>query len=244
MNKQIVNINADLGEGAGQDDQIMPYLSSCNIACGGHTGDEKSVKTTIQLAQSHQVKIGAHPAYPDREHFGRKRPKIDRVALEDSIMEQLTLFFQVAREQGAEVHHIKAHGALYNDAASDEETAALFLNAIRRLGIQCKIYAPFDSVLHRVAEPTFEVIYEAFIDRMYNEDLSLLSRSDEKALHQDPETAWKQLYELYFLEEVTTITGKKAAIKANTFCIHGDHPEAVNMLQYIREKLTETPLRQ
>ncbi len=241
MKKHFVNINADLGEGAGQDKLIMPYLSSCNIACGGHTGDEATADSTIQIAKDHQVKIGAHPSYPDREHFGRRRPDVDHVALEESIMKQLTLFFKVARQQSIDVHHIKAHGALYNDAARDSDTATLFLNAIRRLGITCKIYAPFNSVLHHLAAPTFEVVYEAFIDRMYNEDLSLVNRNNEKALHQNPETAWKQLYELYFLEEVTTITGKKVAIKANTFCIHGDHPEACNMLQYIREKLTEIP---
>jgi len=239
VSKKQVNINADLGEGAGQDEEIMPYLTSCNIACGGHTGDNDSIEETILLAKKHNVKIGAHPSYPDREHFGRKRPEIDDLALQDSLMDQLERFFRVAKKLDVEVHHIKAHGALYNDAAKDEKIAKLFLNAITRLGIQSKIYAPFDSQLHRVAEVYFPVVFEAFIDRAYNDDLSLVNRNEVSALHESKERAWQQLYEMHFLEEISTASGKKAVIKAQTYCIHGDHPQAVKILKYIREQLSK-----
>lgn len=239
MSRERVNINADLGEGAGQDADLMPLLSSCNIACGGHTGDRDSIVETIDLARKYDVKIGAHPSYPDRAHFGRKRPDIDDAALEESLVEQLELFFHTAKKMGVEVHHVKAHGALYNDAAAEKETAELFLNTLKRLGITTKIYAPFNSMVHKLAAED-RVIFEAFIDRAYNEDLSLVNRSLDHALHQTPERAWQQLYELYFMEEITTVSGRKTAIKADTFCIHGDHPEALNMLQYIRQELAKT----
>ena len=242
MGHKQVNINADLGEGAGQDDKLMPLLSSCNIACGGHTGDEDSIAKTIELAKRYDVKIGAHPSYPDREHFGRKRPEIDDEALEDSLTQQLERFYRIAKQLDVEVHHIKAHGALYNDAAKDKAVAQLFLNVLKRSGIDNTIYAPFDSWLHKLL-PVNQVMFEAFIDRAYNEDLTLVSRAREGALHQTPGEAWKQLYEMYFMEEITTISGVKTAIKADTFCIHGDHPEAVNMLRYIREQLAKTNQR-
>ena len=240
MSRERVNINADLGEGAGQDAELMPLLSSCNIACGGHAGDRDSIIETIELARKFDVKIGAHPSYPDREHFGRIRPNIDDLALEESLADQLELFFHTAKKIGVDVHHVKAHGALYNDASADGKTAQLFLNTLKRLGITTKIYAPFESKMHGLVSDDYQVIYEAFIDRAYNEDLSLVNRSHKDALHQTPERAWKQLYELYFLEEVTTASGIKTAIQADTFCIHGDHPGAVRILRYLREELAKT----
>ena len=235
-----ININADLGESAGQDEELMPLLSSCNIACGGHIGDEHSITKTIRLAQKFNVKIGAHPSYPDRTSFGRKRPDISDNELIESLASQLDLFFSIAENEKVDVHHVKAHGALYNDAAGDKRAAELFLQAITKLQINTKIYTPFNSVLHQSSASKFPVLFEAFIDRAYNEDLSLVSRDHEKALHKTKEQAWKQLYEMYFLEEVTTLSGKKANIKADTFCIHGDHPEATTMLKYIRKQLLKT----
>ena len=238
-----VNINADLGEGAGQDAQLMPLLSSCNIACGGHIGDRTSMIEAIRLAKKHDVKIGAHPSYPDKENFGRVRPDVDDIVLMENLMNQLEQFFRIAEEEKVEVHHIKAHGALYNDAAADREVAELFLNTTTRLGLTKKIYTPFNSQLHQAASPSFSVCFEGFIDRAYNDDLSLVSRGHELALHKSKERAWKQLYEMYFLEEVTTISGRKIAIQADTFCIHGDHPNALNMLSYIREQLSKTEVK-
>lgn len=232
-----ININADLGEEAGQDDQLMPFLSSCNIACGGHIGDEESISTTIQLAKRYNVKIGAHPSYPDRINFGRKRPEISDKELVDSLVEQLDLFFSIAIREGVDVSHVKAHGALYNDAARDQHSAELFIEALKNIGKKVKIYTLNNSKLHHLALPQFSVIHEAFIDRAYNDDLSLVSRDQLQALHKSKEKAWKQLHEMYFLGEVTSISGKKVDIKADTFCIHGDHPEALAILKHIREQL-------
>lgn len=235
-----VNINADLGEGAGQDENLMPLLDSCNIACGGHTGDEQSVIQAVRLARKHNVKIGAHPSYPDRKNFGRKRPEINDVDLIKSLTEQLEFFLSIAERENVQVHHIKAHGALYNDAAKDKSVAELFLKSIASIDLNAKIYTPFNSLLHQSASSELSFSFEAFIDRAYNDDLSLVSREHAKALHKTKEQAWKQLYEMYYLEEVTSISGNKRAIKADTYCIHGDHPQALNMLKYIRTQLLKT----
>ncbi len=235
-----VNINADLGEGAGQDEKLMPLLNSCNIACGGHTGDEQSITQTIRLAKKFNVKIGAHPSYPDRKNFGRTRPEISEEQLRKSLSEQLDLFFTIAEKENVEVHHIKAHGALYNESANDRRVAELLLSTLSQRRYKTRIYTPHKSMLHQTGSSDFSFLFEAFIDRAYNQDLTLVSRNMENALHTSKEQAWNQLYEMHFLEQVTTVSGVKRAIKADTFCIHGDHPKASVILEYIRAQLLKS----
>lgn len=237
MDKLIVDINADLGEGAGQDNKIMPLISSCNIACGGHTGDRYSIKKTMDLATDHNVKIGVHPSYPDTENFGRIHLKISDIDLQESLIKQISLFYEIAEKYNQPVHHIKAHGALYNKIATDPKTAEIYLKAITRLGIQSKLYVPYDSIIYNLARPQFECMVEAFIDRTYNSDLSLVSRNSPDALIKTSKEAWNQLYEIVVLGEVSTINNTKVAIQADTFCIHGDHPNAVSILEYLHAQL-------
>lgn len=242
MTKISFDINADLGEEAGQDDVIMPLISSCNIACGGHIGDDESIHKAIALAQLNKVKVGAHPSFPDKENFGRIAMEMAAIDLEESLKNQLDLFYQVAKENNEPVHHIKAHGALYNRIAKDEKTATIFLNAVSKLDVKVKLYVPNNSVIHRLAKSKYECLTEAFIDRAYNEDASLVGRSEAQALHKTPERAWKQLYEMVMNKEVSTINGSKIKIEADTFCIHGDHPNAKQILEYIHEMLSKHSL--
>jgi UPF0271 protein len=237
MTKLSIDINADLGEGAGQDHVIMPLISSCNIACGGHIGDEKSMDETIKLAAKNNVKIGAHPSYPDKENFGRTHLNISAIDLEESIKSQLIHFFQIAKDNNQTVHHIKAHGALYNTIAKDERTAKAYLNAISELGIQTKLFVPYNSVIHKLAHSKYECLIEAFIDRAYYDDLSLVARNEANALHLTPEIAWKQLYEMAVHKKISAFNGSKVNINADTFCIHGDHPNAKEILEYIHKEL-------
>lgn len=239
MTKISLDINADLGEGAGQDELIMPFISSCNIACGGHIGDEHSMKATIQLAALYNVNIGAHPSFPDRENFGRIQMNISDIDLEKSLKNQLIQFYQIVKKNHQEVHHIKAHGALYNTIAKDEKTARIYLNTISKLGIQAKLYVPFNSVIHKLASSKYECLTEGFIDRAYNNDLSLVSRDHKEALHKTPEKAWKQLYDMAVHKKVNTICDFQAEIYADTFCIHGDHPNAKGILEYIHDQLSQ-----
>jgi UPF0271 protein len=232
-----ININADLGEMAGQDEEIMPYLSSCNIATGGHVGDIDSMQRAISLAKKHNVKIGAHPSYPDLENFGRIRTKISDEDLKESLTHQLTTFYEIAVKNNVDVHHIKPHGALYHDVINDRNKAELFLNVLDDLGLKTSIYTMKNEFLDQLGKKNHIIHNEAFIDRRYTIDLRLVSRKHPNALIENPEEVWKQLYSILYLNKINVISGEVMDIKADTFCIHGDHPNAVKILKYIEVKL-------
>lgn len=235
-----VNINADLGEGAENDAQIMSLIASCNIACDGHAGDLTSMKKTIVLAQKHQVKIGVHPSYPDRENFGRKSIQISSEALQKSLEQQLINFKTIADNQNAKIHHVKPHGALYNDAAKDEKISNVIVSAIFEVLGKTTIYVPPQSTLSRVAkEAGLIVCPEAFIDRKYQEDGSLVSRKEKGALITDKLQAWNQLNNLIESQQVETRSEKMISMEASTFCIHGDQENTVEILEFIHRKSKE-----
>lgn len=232
-----IDINADVGEGAGNDPFIMPYISSCNIACGGHYGDERSMRSTIKLAIKNNVKIGAHPAYPDRENFGRQQLDILPKQLFDALTEQLSLFQKVCKDEGVKMHHIKPHGALYNQGANDPEVVQKMIQVFQTVQPQPTIYLQDQSLLHKNGQGFFSVKREAFIDRTYQKDRSLVRRSDSDAVIRDPEKAWQQLHELIKNEQIILSDGQKVSIHAETFCIHGDNDNSVAILQYIHRQL-------
>lgn len=236
--KYAIDINADLGEGAGQDSLLMPFLSSCNIATGGHAGDEVTMKNTLLLAQDHQVKMGAHPSYPDPENFGRVEPDLKRVALKESLLQQISSFYEIAQQINGDVYHIKAHGALYNKMAKDEGTATLFLEVLHRLGIKPVLYVPYNSLVSQLAKDSYELKIEVFIDRKYHRDLSLVSRNNPEGLIKTPQAAWDQLYDMVINESITTLENTSEPIKGDTFCIHGDHPNALNILEFLKNQFT------
>lgn len=239
MNKT-VNINADLGEGAKNDAQIMPLIASCSIACGGHAGDRTSVEKTIVSAKKHQVKIGAHPSYPDRENFGRKSIQISSEGLQKSLEEQLINFKTIADNQNAKIYHVKPHGALYNDAAKEESLSKIIVDAIIKVLGKTMVYAPPQSTLSRVAaEAGLTVCSEAFIDRKYQEDGSLVSRNEKGALITDKSVAWEQLKNMVESQQVQTRSEKMISMQASTFCIHGDQEKAVEILDYIHQRAKE-----
>lgn len=232
-----ININCDLGEGMADDHLLMPMLFSCNIACGGHYGDENSIRKTIKLAQKYGVRCGAHPSYPDRENFGRKTMKLSNNELTKSLRDQVQIFQKVAFEENCDFHHIKLHGALYNQASHDLKIGEVVLNAFVELPKSIILYVPFGSSFSRLAEKKFVVCEEAFIDRTYQNDLSLTPRTDENALINDPELAWQQLKLLLDFKKVTTNSGIKVDLNASTFCIHGDSENSLEILTYISNQL-------
>lgn len=219
------------------EDLLFPYISSCNIACGGHAGDVKSMRSVIQLAKEHGVRIGAHPSFPDRENFGRVAMSMSSDELRSSLVAQLTAFTRIAAECRAEVHHVKAHGALYNLAAKDQEVAKVFLSAVGELK-KVPIYAPIGSEMALLGKQ-FEVpvIYEAFADRNYNEDLSLVSRKHTEALILDPDQMLIHVFEIVRSSRVKTITGKYKHIKADTLCIHSDSDNSQNLVKSLYDNL-------
>lgn len=235
--KDVIDINADLGEGTGLDEQIMPLISSCSIACGGHFGTEDTMRETVRLALQHKVKIGAHPSFPDRDNFGRKLLTMTKQELSEAIYFQILQFLAICETENAELHHIKLHGALYNYAAKDAPTADAVVEAITSLGIRPNLYVPHGSVLHRKAENLLPLVFEAFIDRRYGDDGALLPRSETGAVLTSRRAAWEQLSLLVHDALVISNSGKKLSVVSETYCIHSDTPQSVEMLVFIREHL-------
>ena len=230
-------INCDVGEGLDNEAEIMPYIQACNIACGAHAGNLDSMRNVVDMAIKNKVKIGAHPSYPDKENFGRKSIIMKKKSLQNSIKEQVNLLKRITHEKGAIMHHIKAHGALYNDIASNEELALVFIEAIQTYKEDIKIYVPYNSAVENMAiKYGFSVIHEAFADRNYNDDLSLLSRKEKNALITDPNGVLLHVLEMMNDGKVTTISGKRIPIKACTFCVHSDTKNALEILKKLNQK--------
>lgn len=239
MNKKwTIDINCDVGEGLQNEAQLFPFISSCNLACGGHAGDPATMKEVIRLAKKHHIKIGAHPSYPDREHFGRKSMSLPQEKFKESIRAQVDLLDTLIRDQGASMHHIKAHGALYNDLAKDNELAKIYLECIFHYRDDMPLYVAYGSVIGEEAlKMGFEITYEAFGDRNYRKDLSLVPRSQVNAIITDPKLVLKHLLLMIKKGEVQVPQGDLVPIVANTFCIHGDTVSAYEILTYLSEEL-------
>ena len=193
-----IDINCDVGEGIGNEEQLMPYLSSCNVACTGHAGTVKTIDETIFLAKRNNVKIGAHPSFPDKENFGRKIIEMPSGKLQKSIEQQIGILKKRIELQDMDLSHIKAHGALYNAAAKDEKIAKTFVNAVENSVEKAVLYVPFNSVIAQMAlDRKISIKYEAFIDRNYNDDLSLVSREKENAIIIDNVAAFEHLIRMF-----------------------------------------------
>jgi len=231
-----LNLNCDVGEGVNNEKELMPYIQFCNIACGGHAGTEKLIEEVVNLALKYQVNIGAHPSYPDVENFGRKTMAIEPSQLIKSIQTQINLLNKIVIEQGGNLFHIKPHGALYNDVAKNKQLAKQFLKAILPYKNSVKLFVPFNSEIEICAlELGFSIVYEAFADRNYNDNLSLVSRTQKDAVITDVEIIKKRILEMVNTEKVTTISGKKVFIKATTFCIHSDTENAIVIVNKLHQ---------
>ena len=234
----MIDINCDLGEGLHNEHIIMPLISSCNISCGAHAGSIEIMDKVIQLAVKHKVKIGAHPSFPDRKNFGRKVLDISNSDLQKSLEDQLTILKDRALLQNATIHHVKPHGALYNLIAVNREKASIVIAAIQHVFEAVKLYVPYQSRIEEVAvQSGIEIVYEAFADRMYNEDLSLVSRTFSNALIQDKLEVLKQVQKISNKQLVTTVNFHEKKIKASTFCVHGDTKNAIEILEYLHKHL-------
>ena len=231
----MIHLNCDIGEGLGNESLLIPFLSSCSIACGGHAGDATSIDEVLRLTVGHDLTVGAHPSFPDRENFGRAAMQLSIPALQETLREQLGLMHERSGRLHVKIEHVKAHGALYIALSKDSEMAQSFVAVAREIFPEAKIYAPFQSVLASVAlENECEVVYEAFADRNYNDDLSLVSRESKSALVKDPGKILKHLISLYHDSVVTTVTGKELTLCESTFCVHGDNPNVLSILKNIR----------
>ena len=237
----MLNINCDLGEGLNNEHIIMPLIDSCNIACGGHAGDIGSMIECVEISIKNNVKIGAHPSYPDKINFGRKKIDISPSELSYSIISQIESLETIADSYGLELNHIKAHGALYNQMIIDTELSNLYLDTIKEFKKKCSLYIPYKSEIEKIAlKKGFSIIYEVFGDRNYNDDLSLVSRNNENALITDPESVLNHIKTIKETESVKTINGNYKKIKFDTICIHSDTNNSIDILKKINQEFDES----
>ena len=230
-----IDLNCDLGEGGTHDAELMPLISSANIACGGHAGDDATMLATIRLAIEHGVAIGAHPGYEDREHLGRRPMNLQPSTIADLVSRQLKRFAQIADELGAVIHHVKAHGALYSQANTDPLIAYAIANAIRDLLPQATVYAPPNGCMMEATQATgLRFRAEGFIDRRYNADGSLIPRGQAGAVIDDPASASVQALEMLLEHQVTSMSGFAVPIEISTLCVHGDSDSALEILKATR----------
>ena len=232
----MININCDLGEGLNNENVIMPLINSCNIACGGHAGDSQSMIECVEISIKNDVEIGAHPSYPDKESFGRKKIDISRSDLYYSLIDQIETLNSIAISYGKKLHHIKAHGALYNEMFSDKDLSDFYLDTIIGYKEECYIYIPYNSEIEKSAlEKGFKVMYEAFGDRAYNDNLSLVSRNEKGALINDPKSVINQIASIIDSKKIKSINGVYKSIKADTICIHSDTDNSIEILKEINK---------
>lgn len=239
-----IDVNCDLGEGVGNESVLMPLISSCNIACGGHAGDMETMVNVVNLAKISGVKIGAHPSFPDKENFGRSIMTMSPNDLFFSLKSQIENLKSIVEAQQCKLHHIKPHGALYNLASVDVEIANIVVKVIKTVDLDLVLYASFGSVISRIArDEGVEVMYEAFADRNYNEDLTLVSRSEEGALINDKDVMFEHVYSMIFNGNVVTRSGVEVALKVDTICVHGDAINVVENLSFLKSKLMKNNIQ-
>ncbi|MGY5848542.1 5-oxoprolinase subunit PxpA [Salegentibacter sp. HM20] len=238
-----IHINCDLGEGGEYDEVLMPLISACNIACGGHAGTLETMHHSVALAIENNTEIGAHPSYPDKENFGRKSPEISAEDLQLSLVAQILSLKQIAEAEGAKLSHIKPHGALYNDAAKDEKVAKIVIDSVLEFDEILPLFVPENSVISEMAQGKIPLIFEAFADRNYNENYSLVSRSKPNALITEKEAVFEHLFSMFFEGKICCENGVEINCKASTFCLHSDTPNSVEILKYLHEKLAEKNIK-
>ncbi|MFM1851196.1 MAG: hypothetical protein RIS54_880 [Verrucomicrobiota bacterium] len=234
----VIDLNCDLGEGAGQNALIMPWISSANIACGGHAGDVATMRATIALARRRGVAVGAHPGFPDRKNFGRLELAASPDQVREWVRNQVQALQTEADALGIRLGHVKPHGALYNLAARDPTVASAVAAAVFECDPKLVLVGLAGSVLLAAGkEAGLTVAGEAFVDRAYHEDGRLVARSDPRALLAG-EAAVAQALDLVLAAEVTSVEGVRVPVAAVTLCMHGDGPQAVSIARDVHQTLT------
>ena len=238
-----IDLNCDMGElpsaiSDGTQESLMPFLTSVNVACGGHAGDFETMKTTIEQALRWRLAVGAHPGYPDRANFGRLDLKLPPERIVDSVFEQVRALAEVAAGCGAELNHVKPHGALYNQAVRNHDLAQAIADGVARWSRNVTLVGlAGSSMLDVFREKGFRIAAEAFADRRYEADGSLRSRKFDDALICDPRQAGQQALDIAERGAVVAHDGTEITVNAETICIHGDTPGAPRIAAAVAERL-------
>jgi 5-oxoprolinase (ATP-hydrolysing) subunit A len=240
---KFVDLNCDLGEsfGAfkiGNDEEIMPYITSANIACGFHAGDSGIMNHTVQLASKHGVKIGAHPGFPDLAGFGRRNMNLTPEEVYTMVLYQIGALQAFVKANGTKLHHVKPHGALYNMCAVHAPLADAVARAIRDVDPSLVLYGLANSELMKAGEKySISTAQEVFADRTYQADGTLTPRTEKNALIKDDELAIQQTLQMVLENKVVSTTGESVHIVADTICLHGDGEHALSFARKIRAAL-------
>ncbi|MEN9772577.1 MAG: 5-oxoprolinase subunit PxpA [Pseudomonadota bacterium] len=238
-----VDLNADVGEsfGAwkmGRDEELIPFLTSVNIACGFHAGDPATIAATVALAKANGVAIGAHPGYPDLQGFGRRVMQASEEEAYQWVLYQAGAVRAFAEAAGERLHHVKAHGALYNQACTDLGLSRGIVRAVKALGDNVAITVLSGSLTETVARDAgLSVACEVFADRRYTDEGQLVSRRDPRAMITSEEESIQQVVAMVDSGRFASVSGKPISVRADTICLHGDQPGAVAFVQAVRQAL-------
>jgi len=235
-----IDLNADLGEGAGSDEALLALVSSANIACGWHAGDAKTMQQCVRWALQNGVAIGAHPSFPDRENFGRSTMHLPPDEIVSNVLYQVGALAAIVKAEGGRLAHVKAHGQLYNQAVKEPELADALCEAVRRFDPALKFFGLAGSGMIDAARRAGLVpVEEVFADRGYMPDGSLVPRSQPGALIETEEQSIAQTLSLVRDHRVTAIDGSTVPVNAQTVCLHGDGAHALAFARRIRERLQQ-----
>jgi UPF0271 protein len=234
----VVDLNADLGEGAGHDDELLALVTSANIACGFHAGDADTMRRSIEAARDRKVAVGAHPSLFDRENFGRKELPLKSGEIFEAVVYQLGVFQAIADASKVRPNHVKPHGALYNMAVRDHELADAIGRAIAQVDTRLILFAPQNTSLARAGETKgLQIAHEVFADRNYLSDGALVPRTRPDALLHDPEEAASRVVRMLREGKVRSVDGVDVDVRTETVCVHGDTPGAVDFARALRSRL-------
>ncbi len=235
-----IDLNADLGEGAANDPMMIPLVSSANISCGAHAGNEKTIRTALALCAEAGVEVGAHPGYADPETFGRRALSLTQAELRSQLLMQLEWFATLAASEGMSIAHVKPHGALYLQSDRSPELAGCLAAAVAEIFPRVAWFCPWGGCQQLAAGAAgFIPVFEGFADRRYLADGSLAPRHLDGAVIDAPEDCARQAKSIVVQRNATTVEGGRVALQAETLCVHGDGDGAVQRLLAVRLALLD-----
>lgn len=240
MSKYKVDLNADLGEGAGFDKDLIPLLTSANIACGFHAGQPEVMRECVKLCKEYDVNVGAHPSFPDLWGFGRREIKCTSDEVISYILYQLGALSAFCIAEGVKLHHVKPHGAMYNMVWKDLELAKAIAEGVKQFDKDLILFVQPKSAMEKAGKMLgLKVAYEVFADRAYNNDGSLTSRDKENSVLHDEKQVLARTLKMITQSKVTTFSNQEIELQASTICLHGDNPAAIVLAQSLRQGLVE-----